>query len=71
MACNPADYVKIRDDLFLFSFVEERQVGVQAVFLIDLTRMHDVGCFYGVSNGHFTSACIGAVGEMADPNTIA
>jgi Molybdenum cofactor biosynthesis protein F. len=71
MACNPADYVKIRDGLFLFSFVEERQVGVQAIFLIDLGRMHDIGCFYGVSSGHLTSACIGAVGEMADPNTIA
>ena len=71
MATNPADYVKIRDGLYLFSFVEERQVGIQAVFLIDLARMHDIGCFYGVSNGHFTSACLGAIGEMADPNTIA
>ena len=71
MACNPADYVKIRDNVYLFSFVEERQAGIQAIFLIDLTRMHDVGCFYGVSSGHLTSACLGAVGEMADPNTIA
>lgn len=71
MATNPADYVKIRDGLYIFSFVEERQGGIQAVFLIDLSRMHDIGCFYGVSQDHLTSACLGAVGEFADPNTIA
>ena len=71
MATNPADYVKIRDGLYLFSFVEERQVGIQAIFLIDLARMHDIGCFYGCSGDHLTSACLGAIGEFADPNTIA
>ncbi len=68
MATNPADYVKIRDGLYLFSFVEERQVGLQAIFLIDLTRMHDIGSFYGAGSGRLTSACIGAIGEEADPN---
>ena len=71
MATNPADYVKIRDGLYLFSFVEERQVGIQAIFLIDTARMHDIGCFYGCSGDHLTSACLGAVGEFTDPNTIA
>ncbi|MBR2520606.1 MAG: MoaF N-terminal domain-containing protein [Oscillospiraceae bacterium] len=67
MAANPADYVKIRDGVYLFSFVEERQGGVQAIFLIYLDRMHDVGCFYGLSGGgdHLVSACLGAKGEMA------
>ncbi len=71
MATNPADYVKIRDGVYIFSFVEERQGGIQAIFLIDTARMHDIGCFYGVSADHLTSACLGAVGEFADPNTIA
>ena len=71
MASNPADYVKIRDGLYLFSFIEERQLGIQAIFLIDLARMHDIGCFYGCSGDHLTSACLGAIGEFADPNTIA
>ena len=71
MATNPADYVKIRDGLYLFSFVEERQVGIQAIFLIDMARMHDIGCFYGISSGRLTSSCLGAIGELADPNTIA
>jgi hypothetical protein len=70
MACNPADYVKIRDNVFIFSFVEERQIGLQALFLIDLNKMHDVGCFYGVGSDHLTSACVGAVGVMVNPNTI-
>ena len=71
MATNPADYVKIRDNKYLFSFVEERQAGLQALFLIDFDAYHDIGSFYGVGRDHITSACIGAVGEMADPNTIA
>ena len=70
LATNPADYVKIRDNLFLFSFVEERQGGVQAIFLIDLDRMHDVGCFYGAGHGHLSSSCVGAVGKKADILTI-
>ena len=70
MATNPADYIKIKNNLFVFSFVEERQVGLQAVFLIDLDRMHDVGSFYGFGGDHITSACVGARGKIADPNTI-
>ncbi len=70
MACNPADFIKIRDNVFIFSFVEERQAGLQALFLIDLNKMHDVGSFYGVGSDHMTSACVGAIGKMADPNTI-
>ena len=66
MATNPANYAKIRDDLFLFSFVEERQAGLQGLFLIDLKRMHDVGSFFGVARDHMTSACVGAKGELKD-----
>ncbi len=70
MATNPADYVKLRDNIFLFSFVEERQHGLQALFVIDLNRYHDIGCFYGVSADHMTSACIGAKGTPAPLTTI-
>ena len=70
MATNPADYVKIRDKVFLFSFVEERQHGLHALFLIDLERYHDIGVFYGVSADHMTSACIGAKGSPAPLTTI-
>lgn len=70
LATNPADYVKVRDRLYIFSFVEERQGGLQALFLIDLDRMHDVGCFYSAGSGHLISACVGATGKLASTNTI-
>ena len=70
MATNPADYVKLRDNIYIFSFVEERQHGLQALFVIDLNRWHDIGCFYGVSADHMTSACIGAQGTPAPLTTI-
>ena len=66
MATNPANYVKIRDDLFLFTFVEERQAGLQGLFLIDLKNLHDIGCFFGVGRDHMSSSCFGAIGTKAD-----
>lgn len=66
MATNPADYVKIRDNIFLFSFVEERQAGLQGLFLIDLDKVHDIGSFFGVSADHVSSACVGAKGTLSD-----
>lgn len=70
MATNPADYVKIRDNKYLFSFVEERQAGLQALFLIDFDTCHDVGSFYGVGRDHLTSACVGAKGTPAEIVTV-
>ena len=70
MATNPADYVKIRDNIYIFSFVEERQHGLQGLFLIDLNQYHDVGSFFGVSADHVSSNCIGAAGEPASVLTI-
>lgn len=66
MATNPADYVKIKDNIFLFSFVEERQAGLQGLFLIDLNQVHDIGSFFGASADHISSACVGAKGKLAD-----
>lgn len=70
MATNPADYVKIRDNLYLFSFVEERQHGLQAEFLIDTEKLHDIGCFFGFSPDHISSACVGALGTKANILTL-
>ena len=70
MATNPADYVKVRDNIYIFSFVEERQHGLQGLFLIDLNQMHDVGSFFGVSPDHLSSNCIGAKGTLAELTTI-
>jgi len=66
MASNPADYVKLRDNVYIFSFIEERQIGTQGLFVIDLEHLHDMGCFYGYGAEHISSACIGAVGTRTD-----
>ena len=66
MATNPANYVKIRDDMFLFTFIEERQAGLQGLFLIDMKKLHDIGCFFGVGRDHMSSACFGAVGQLSE-----
>jgi len=71
MATNPADYIKVRDNIYIFSFVEERQPGVQMFLLIYLDKMHDVGSCWGIGAGdRFFSACVGAKGRYADVNTI-
>lgn len=63
MATNPADYVKVRDGLYIFSFVEERQPGVQMLLLIDTEKLHDIGCIFGVSENGMSSGCVGGRGE--------
>ena len=64
MASNPADFVQIRDNLFIFSFLEERQAGTQGFFLINLDTLRDVGSFLGInSEGKFESYTVGAKGE--------
>ena len=70
MATNPADYVKVRDNLFIFSFVEERQAGLQALFLIDTVKLHDVGSFFGIHDDHLSSACVGGLGTKAELTTL-
>ena len=69
MASNPADYVKIRDGVYIFSFVEERQAGVQGLFVINLDEMHDVGSFFGVQASGMECYTFGAKGEYAEPYT--
>ena len=47
MATNPADYIHIRDDLFLFSVVEERQAGFQLTMLMNFTLLTDIQSGFG------------------------
>lgn len=70
MASNPADFIKIAPDLYVFSFLEERQGGTQAVFLMDLAAMHDVGGFFGISpSRQLECYTVGARGQWAEPYT--
>lgn len=66
MASNPADYVKINDHLYIFSFLEERQTGCQGFFLINIEELHDVGAFTGINgNTEFECYSVGAKGEWS------
>ena len=70
MASNPADYIKINDHIYIFTFVEERQAGTQGFFLINMDTLHDVGCFCGI-NGEEQFECytFGAKGELSTMET--
>ncbi len=70
MASNPANYVKLRDNYYLVSFLEERQTGIQALLLVNLDTLHDIGTFYGVSGDHIVSAFVAAIGTPGEPYTI-
>ena len=70
MATNPADFVKISDHLYIFSFVEERQAGVQGFFLINTETLTDVGSFFGINSmDQFECYTVGAKGEFAEIST--
>lgn len=70
MATNPANYIKIRDDLYLFSFIEARQTGVQSLLLMDMKTVRDIGSFYGFAGDHLLCAGVGAVGQVSDDLTL-
>ena len=67
MASNPADYVKITDDVFIFSFVEERQGGTQGFFVINTKELHAVGSFFGLQPHGLECYTFGAKGEWSEP----
>jgi len=48
MATNPADYLKLKEGLYIMSVVEERQPGVQLVMLMNLNIMRDVQSCFGI-----------------------
>ena len=48
MATNPADYIKVKDGLYIVSVIEERQPGVQLVMLMNLNIMRDVQSCFGI-----------------------
>jgi len=70
MASNPANFAKINDHLYIFSFLEERQGGHQGLFLMDLEKLHDIGAFFGISGGERIECyTVGAKGEWQKPET--
>jgi hypothetical protein len=59
----PSFHAKIRDRLFLASFAEPG--GCAAVLLIDLAKVHDIGCFFGINGeGKLSSVLLAAYGGL-------
>lgn len=67
MASNPADFLKIADGIYVFSFLEDRQVGTQGFFLINMKTLHDVGSFFGIHAYGMESCMVAAKGELTSP----
>ncbi len=70
MASNPADYIKINEHMYVFSFVEERQTGTQGTFLNNTNNLQDVGAFFGVSVEGLSCKTLGAVGKYSTMYTL-
>lgn len=69
MATNPADYTKVNDHLYIFSMIEERQTGVQGLFLINTDILHDVGSFFGCHAVGMECYTVGAKGVRSEMTT--
>lgn len=52
MTADPADYIRIRDDLYFLSVIEARRSGIQLDFLINTSLLEDVVGHFGISAGN-------------------
>lgn len=50
MWSSPCIYIKLRDDAYLMSWIEETCNGNQGTFVFNPNLMHDAGFFYGVED---------------------
>jgi len=57
---GPAQYVKLREDLYLFNWLEEACNGTLGVLVINTRMMHDCGIDYHVGKEGLTLGGIGA-----------
>ena len=65
---SPCEYIKLRSDCYIMSWVEETSAGGQGTVLMNLRTMHDCGIFYGLAfdNSKMVSmSSIGAFGRDA------
>ncbi|MBS1875220.1 MAG: MoaF N-terminal domain-containing protein [Acidobacteria bacterium] len=57
---SPCNYVKLRDDCYLFSWIEEACNGSQGTIVYNTRTMHDVGFGFYVDHTHLSFNVIGA-----------
>ncbi|MDR1726436.1 MAG: molybdenum cofactor biosynthesis F family protein [Acidobacteriota bacterium] len=50
MWSSPCKYVKIRDGVYMMSWIEHRSAGTQGTYLFNTKTMHDCGTCYGVTH---------------------
>ena len=62
---GPAQYVKLRDDLYLFNWLEEACNGTLGILVINLRTMHDVGIGYHCGKNGLSMSGIGAQARNA------
>ena len=57
---SPCFYIKLRPDVYLFQWVEEKCNGSQGLVVINRKIQHDGGFFYGVSHAGLSLSITGA-----------
>ncbi|MBR2520671.1 MAG: hypothetical protein IKE62_00620 [Oscillospiraceae bacterium] len=60
---SPCYYIKLREDAYLFQWVEENCNGMQGLVIINPQLLHDSGFFYGVSHAGISLNITGAIGR--------
>ena len=60
---SPCYYIKLRDDAYIFEWVEENCNGMQGLVVINPRILHDSGFFFGVSHNGISLNVTGAVGR--------
>ena len=61
-------YVKLNDYMYIFSFIEENEgTGTEGFIVMNVDRMSDVGCFWGVNGEDKPEAyCFAAYGKVIE-----
>ena len=67
----PCKYVKIKENIYLVSFIEDfslssGRVGSSLTLLMDISRLHDVGRSYGTWAGKWENYLFSAIGTWED-----
>ena len=57
---SPCFYIKLRQDVYLFQWIEERCNGSQGLVVFNKSTMHDGGFFFGVNHGGLRLELTGA-----------
>jgi hypothetical protein len=62
---SPSQYVKLRDGVYLFSWVEEACNGGQGTIVINTNTMHDCGFSFSGGKGGLNLGTMGAIARHA------